>query len=456
MAASENARASYRRGSNGAGSRPALIVGAAIGLLIAVVVFIAWFFVDPAPPRQIAIATGTPGGFYDRLGQAYRDRLQANGLTVTLVPSNGSIDNLGALEQGDVDLAFLQGGVVPEPRPTSLTSLASVALEPFWVFTRTPEPLARFEDLSGQVIAVGPTGSGTRRLALTLLDAVGMLEQLRLDGRSGEAAAEALIRGEIGAAMFVTAPETATIQVLLSEPTVSLARLERARGIAHVFPYLSTLDVPEGAFDLEANRPRADTTLLAPATTLVAQEDLHPAITALVLDVAGAVHSNGRAFGTDGGFPSAKFLELPLSEEARRYFERGPTFLRRYMPFWAANLVERLWVLVIPLITVMIPLFRVAPPAYRWQIRRRIYRWYDDLRELETRGREAQSDQARREIVADLNALEAEVGTIRVPLPYTDDLYHLRLHIDYVTRLLGGEPLGQIHNAGDETGTAQA
>ncbi len=431
-------RLQARRNGDENGARAAVIIGGLIGLFIALFIFIGLYFVDPAPPRELTIGSGSPGGFYDRLGGDYKAALEKSGLSVNLVPSEGSIQNLERLQSGEVDIAFIQGGVLPDAGIEGIQSLASVALEPLWIFTRTPEPVTRLAELAGKRVAIGAQGSGTRRLSLTLFRTAGLDGAVTFDESSGDAAVSALLQGAVDAVFFVTSPQTSTVQALLGEDAISLARLDRSAGLTQVFPYLSAIVVPEGAFNLAANRPRADTTLVAPATTLLARADVHPALIALVLDVLRSVHGSDQTLGSDATFPSPKFLELPLNEEARRYFENGPTFLRRYMPFWAANLVERLWVLFIPLVTVMIPLFRVAPPAYRWQIRRRIYRWYDDLRDLEALGREATTEEERQAVLTELMALSAEVGTIRVPLAYTDDLYHLRLHIEFVIHMLGG------------------
>ncbi len=414
----------------------ALLIGAGIGLAIAATIFIAWLFVDPAPPNTIRIATGSEGGYYAKLGDMYRDRLEASGLRVSLVPSKGSMDNIDHLSEGRADVAFIQGGVLPENPPEMLQSLASVALEPLWIFTRGEEPVRRLSELEGRRVSVGPEGSGTRALSLNLLEATGMEDRVIITDEGRMAAVKALMDGGLDGALFVTSASTGSIRDLLMSPSIHLAQLERADGFAMRFPYLSVVTIPEGGFDLSLNVPEAPTRLLAPATTLLVRDDVHPALVALVLDVANVIHGAESQVGTNVKFPSQEFLELPLNEEARRYFENGPTFLRRYMPFWAANLVERLWVLIIPLVTVMIPLMRVAPPAYRWQIRRRIYRWYDDLRELEELGRKADTDEERREIVAALDALEADVGAIRVPLSYTDNLYHLRLHIEFARRMV--------------------
>jgi hypothetical protein len=51
------------------------------------------------------------------------------------------------------------------------------------------------------------------------------------------------------------------------------------------------------------------------------------------------------------------------------------TCLQKYLPFWIASVVDRGKILLLPALTLLLPLFRVAPPLYRWRIRSRIYRW---------------------------------------------------------------------------------
>lgn len=412
--------------------RTSLVLVSSVVLGVVAALVVAWLFVDPAPPNKVTIATGPENGFYRAIGEAYAKRLTDAGLEVVLSPSRGSVDNLARLEAGEVDVAFMQGGVMPDPAPSGLEALASVALEPLWIFTNGEAPIQRLEELAGRSVAVGPEGSGTRRLSMTLLRATDLYDRVKIDDRSGKEAVKALLERDTDAAFFVTTAQTATIRELMAEPRIHLAQLDRVEGFAMAFPYLSVVSVPEGGFDLRSNMPEGPTRLLAPATSLIAREGMHPAIVSLLLDAADKVGSGANPIADPDQFPSADYLELPLNEEAARYFEHGPTFLRRYLPFWAANLVERLWVLLIPLITVLIPLARVAPPAYRWQIRRRIYRWYDDLRMLEAEGRETDKAEELAEVLDGLHELASEVGNIRVPLAYTDDLYHLRLHIDFV------------------------
>ena len=191
-----------------------------------------------------------------------------------------------------------------------------------------------------------------------------------------------------------------------------------------------------GVVDMAEMLPKDDVMLIAPAAQLVVREDLHPAIQSLLIEAALNDHAGGSLLADPGRFPTPQLSDIAISDEAKRYYENGPSFLRRIFPYSVANFLERTWVLAIPLITLLIPLMRAAPPIYRWRIRRKIYVWYKDLRELETAGRNAQTLEERMEVRARLADLQAEAGKVEVPVSYTDDLYRLRAHIRFVAEVI--------------------
>jgi len=188
--------------------------------------------------------------------------------------------------------------------------------------------------------------------------------------------------------------------------------------------------------DLAEILPKQDVMLIAPVAQLVVRDDLHPAVQSLLIEAAITDHGGGSLLADPGRFPTPQLTDIAISDEAKRYYESGPSFLRRVFPYSVANFLERTWVLIIPLVTLMIPLVRAAPPIYRWRIRRKIYVWYKDLRELETAGRNAETAEDRIEVRARLADLQAETGKVEVPVSYTDDLYRLRAHIRFVAELL--------------------
>ena len=102
------------------------------------------------------------------------------------------------------------------------------------------------------------------------------------------------------------------------------------------------------------------------------------------------------------------------------------------MPFWVANLIERLLVLLVPLIAVLIPMMRIMPALYDWRIKRRIFRWYRELKGVEIGMRTASGTVENAQLLARLNEIEQGVAETKVPLTYWDYVYTLRVHIDLV------------------------
>ena len=212
--------------------------------------------------------------------------------------------------------------------------------------------------------------------------------------------------------------------------------IAQADAFAQRFRFLSKLILPEGRLDLAADVPPADVTLLAPAAALVAREDLHRAIIDRLIQAAAEVHGGGQLFTEPGQFPSPRFVDIPISPDAERYLRLGPTFLRRHLPFWAATMVERFMVMLIPIVTLLLPLLRFAPPVYNWQVRRRIFRWYGTLRDIEKRALAGTTPAARADILTQLDGVEKDVRKIHVPLGHAENHYHLRMHIQFIRKIL--------------------
>ncbi|MGB5474259.1 MAG: TAXI family TRAP transporter solute-binding subunit [Gammaproteobacteria bacterium] len=414
---------------------PAIIVVLA-GLVIA------WQFVNPAPPRSITIATGQPNGAYYLFATRYRERLAGLGITLDIRESAGSVENIALLQAPDaaVDLAFVQGGTGDRSSAAALKSLGSLYFEPLWLFYREPKTdrlTDRLTDLAGMRTAIGEPGSGTRRITLTLLadnfiDA-GADTILPL---GGQAAADALLDGSIDAAFFVASPEAPVVQRLLHRPDIRLLSFARAAAYVQTHHYLSAVTLPEGIIDLQANIPARDTTLLAPTANLVARADFHPALISLLLQIVSDMHRHGSLFSQPGEFPNAQHLEYPLDKTAERFYKYGPPLLQRYLPFWTADLVDRMKVMLVPLLTLLFPLIKIMPPVYRWRVRKKIYRWYRLLRKLETGDSAALDGKRRDELLRQLQSIDDDVRKLHVPLSYSDELYNLRLHIDMVRKKL--------------------
>ncbi len=408
-----------------------------MGAVIVILGFVWTFqFVEPAPKSHLTIAAGSPSGAYYSYALRYKALLEKQGLKVDVLQTKGSVDNIKRLTAKDsnVDLAFVQGGI--NPKAPVLLSLGSMYYEPLWVLYSTDLDIDNLPQLAGKKIAIGQPGSGTQALARTLLDRNGISSRnATLLPLSGQEAAKKLLAQEIEVMFMVASPDAPLLKQLLSSGKIKIMSFSRAEAYTRVFSYLSVITLPRGAISFSADIPPKDARLLATTANLVAKKDLHPALINLVLQAAVQVHHTHGLFAHAGQFPTPKYTSVPLNKEARRFYKKGPPFLQRYLPFWLASMVDRLKIMLLPLIGLLLPFFKVFPPLYRWRVRRKIYRWYSELRGVDPQLVDIKKEDVRKHLQK-LDGIEEEVTRVSVPLSYADEVYNLRLHIDIVRRAL--------------------
>jgi TRAP transporter TAXI family solute receptor len=406
--------------------------------VVAIVAGTAWLayqFVQPAPPRKLVMTSGAEGGAYERFASEFRDILARDGIEVELRPSAGSVDNLNRLKDGSsgVTVGFVQGGIAKAEDGADLMSLASLYYEPLWVFYRGGAEFDRLRSLRGKKIAIGSIGSGTRPLALQVLKLAGLDEtNTKLLTMGAVAAADALVKGSIDSAFVIGSPESPVVSKLMHARHVRLMNFSHAEAYTRYLPFLSHVVLPKGGIDLVEDMPARDVHLIAPTANLVVRDDIHPALVSLLMQAATEVHGDAGMLQKAGEFPSSKYLDIAQSLDARRYIKDGPPFLQRHLPFWLAVLLDRLVVMLIPILAVLIPMFKLAPAAYAWRIKSRIYRWYGKLKVLEVDMESVEKAADIKALQERLDVIEQSVSHIPTPLAYSDYLYNLRSHIDLV------------------------
>jgi hypothetical protein len=290
-------------------------------------------------------------------------------------------------------------------------------------------------------VNIGARGSGAPGIMRRLLEANSMdpkaMKLTRLDQTS---ATMGLLAGELDAIVFASAPESGMVQMLLQTPGVKLMDFTHSDAYSRRFPFLTPVVLPRGIVDLARDLPPQDVRLVATTTALLARETTHPALLQLFAQAERDLHSPAGWFNRAGSFPNTQLGEYPISREAERTIRIGQPFLQRWLPFWLANLIERMWLALGIILAVLLPLSRIVPPLYQFRIRSRVFRWYGQLRDIENR-LHAEPRQAH-EVVRELDALDERVGRITVPLSYADELYALRNNIDVVRRKALQGPVG--------------
>jgi TRAP-type uncharacterized transport system substrate-binding protein len=420
---------------------PSVLLGLALLAL-------AYLVLQPQPPRRVVLATGIPQGAYAEFGGRYQSLLARHGITVELRPTQGAAENLALLRDpaSGVDLAFVQGGADPATGDAAtrdaeagveLVSLGSLFHEPVWLFYResSAQRLAKsptinsLAQLAGWKLNIGAPGSGVPPLMQLLLEANKLdPATIQLSQQPTTPAVVDLLEDRIDALVLASAPESPMVQMLLQTPGIRLLDFAQSEAYARRFPFMSPVVLPRGVIDLARDQPPADVRLVAPTATLVARDALHPALAQLFVQAAMQVHGGAGWFQRKGEFPNTANNERPIAPEALRIYRNGVPWLQRYLPFWLANLADRMWVVLLAIGAVLIPLTRIVPPLYEFRIRSRVFRWYGQLRAVE----QAQGRRPASELLAELDDIDRHVSQVTVPLSYADELYALRGHIQAV------------------------
>ena len=419
---------------------------------------VAYWALDPTPPKRVVLATGADQGAYAEFGKRYARILRDNGVTVELRSTQGAAENLKLLRdpRSGVDIAFVQGGAdehlgqadqasQADEADEPLVSLGSLFYEPVWLFYRTDAAqrrlnaplLSSVSQLAGWRVNIGAPGSGVPNLMTKLIDANGLDKaSLTLVRKPQTPAVVDLLAGDIDALVFASAPESLMVQMLLQTPGIALFNFGQADAYSRRFSYLTPVTLPRGVVDLARDLPPQDVRLIAPTATLVARAGMHPALVQLFVQAARQIHGGAGWFQRKGDFPTAASTEQPLSKEAQRFYANGTPLLQRYLPFWLANMVDRMWPVLVTIVAVLIPLSRTLPSVYEFRIRSRIFRWYARLRSVE----HAVGTRPAEELLRELRDIEARVENLVVPLSYSDELYSLRSHIQMVGNRLRDVP----------------
>lgn len=404
---------------------------------------LAYWWLDPNPPKRVTLATGPAQSAYEEFGKRYAKALALEGITVVTVASQGSAANLQMLREGKVDLGFVQGGTsdYSDVDQEKLSSLGSLFVEPLWLFYQEEAArkvtatgtLTSLPQLSGMKINTGTPGSGVPTLMAKLLESNRIDPTiLKISSLEQTPATMAFLGREIDAIVFASAPESQMVQMLLQTPGVKLMNFAQSDAYSRRFAFLNATRLPRGVVDLAANIPPEDVRLVAPTTALITRNTTHPALLQLFALASTQIQGGAGWFKRAREYPNVDNNELPIAKEADRAIKTGAPLLQRYLPFWVANLIERMWLVMGIIIAILLPLSRIIPPLYTFRVRSRIFRWYGQLRDIEVRI----AHEDNNALLDELNQLESRAEKITVPLSYTNELYALRSNINLVRKKL--------------------
>lgn len=388
------------------------------------------------PPRSLTIAAGREGGGYDAVAERYRGILAEDDIDLVVVETAGSVENAALLRAGEVDVALLQGGVELSGAD-DVEALAAVFLEPVLVFYRgevadAVDP-SQWRHLK---VAGGEPGSGTRAAMQTAIRTLDLqLSDGMLTPLGGADAAEALLAGEVDVAVFVAPIDAPYLTPLLHDDRIAIAPIRDSEALSRRLPYVRMVDIPPAGIDYARRIPEQRVALVAMIASLVASDDLHPALVDRLIRAAQRVHATPSIINDRMRFPTTEGLALPVNAQAAAALRSGPTTLDRLLPFWVSAQISQIALLLLPTLLLLLPVMRLIPGVYRWRMHARVYRRYGELLAIEREASDAPLPR-RRELLERLEAIDREARGVRVPVRFREYVYTLRLHIDLVRRKL--------------------
>ncbi|HEX7631093.1 MAG TPA: TAXI family TRAP transporter solute-binding subunit [Lacunisphaera sp.] len=422
------------------GFSPALATAFTLLLGLLVLAAAVWV-VRSAPPRTLVLTSGPEGSSFARWAEEYQKALGAHGVTLEIRPSGGSLDNLRRLQAAEprVDIGFVTDGIAPNGDVHGVESLGNIAYQPLLIYYRNPTPFGRLSEFAGKRLAIGAPGSGTRAIALQLLQANGITGAPTVfSDHEADAAATELINGKLDAIFLMadSAP-VQTLRNLIRTPGIQLFDFQQADAYVRRYPFLNKIALPEGSFDLARNLPATDIEVIGPTVELVAREDLNSALCDLLLEEARKIHGKPNILQKKGEFPTPPGHDIPASADAQRYYKSGKGFAYQLIKnFWIANLTNRILVAIVPLALVLLPILRLLPIVYQLSVKLRIYRCYRPLLRIERDLFGELTAERIRELHERLNGVEGLVDHLKVPASFAGQFYELRAHIVFVRQRL--------------------
>lgn len=293
--------------------------------------------------RVLPMATGDVTGSYFPAGVALcrvvNERRREHGLRCAATPTQASVDNIGQLRRGEVDLAIVQSdiqdsavrGAAPFAADGAYPELRAVAAlfpEPLTLVARRDSGISALADLAGKRVSVGAPNAGQRPLVAALLEGLGWRDSaFEMVELGPSEAVNALCEGRLDAFFFAVGQPALAIQ----EATLSCgATLVDVTGpevdaLVAANPFTFTAEIPAGLY-AGIDRP---VQTFGVGATLVTRADLPEAeieiVTGAILDnlsaLAGFVPTLA---GLDPAAMPGRGLSAPLHPgAAAAYRARG-------------------------------------------------------------------------------------------------------------------------------------
>ena len=401
-----------------------LILVALLGMGIA--------FSDPPPPKHLIMATGYTGSSVNKIGQDYAKFLADKGIHLELVNTSDSGENLRRIldPQDPTQVTFMPTIMVKPDQVKGILSLGEVGTFPVFIFTRgfTANTV---NDFIGKRIYVGLEESANYAIALKLLDIMGISNQVTLVSDPLDQIIETIEADKVDVVIVVDELHSKPMLYLADNPDWQLDKTGTSDAISRLLPEFKKSTMPKNGLSFLLNKPSEPLDLLTSNVELVIKDNLHPAIQMLLLQATKEINSQRSFFQVTGTTSSTPDGPIPPSPEAKLFYEKGTPFLMNYLPFWLAEMLYRLFYLLLPFIIFVYPVFKLLPDLRLKPTKKRFTKIYAELRQIEEEFLVANSLLNLEDCIHKITLLEDDVKAMHVPPKLSSDYFSLRSTIDF-------------------------
>lgn len=407
----------------------------ALGLVLpplALAAAILW--IRPSAPRAIRLYTEPAGSTNAAWGERFAALLRERGLEVELETILGPGERLHRVAgaRGDAAALVLGGAEQLLGGPAAgetLTSLGTVLIEPLWIFAAPSiategEGARRLAELR---VGSGPPESASGMFATEYFRDNGLdpAALVRLTTGQGQAADALLANGELDAVLVAGLPGAPAVRSLLASPAARPLSFDRAAAYRVRHPWLLPVTVPQGLFDLGANRPPTDLQLLAVGMNVVVPKRMHPAAVKVMIEAAreavrGGTEQPLRMIAERLDLPTPDHTTLPINPAAQAYYDRRDEqdvkyLVFRLLPYPIARWIDRWGIVLVALIASLLGVVKVLPALVKANFALRLNRAYRAMAEVEKSLATAGADRAA--LLARLDAIDRASLSLPVPRP---------------------------------------
>ena len=127
------------------------------------------YYLKPFPEKSITISTAFKGGDWYQFAENVAPALEAYGINLTVLASDGAIDNVEKLDNPNsmVTAGLTYGSALSAEKISGIYSLGSITYEPIWIFyhEKRTGKITDVKDLARYKVGLGPPKSGSYALA---------------------------------------------------------------------------------------------------------------------------------------------------------------------------------------------------------------------------------------------------------------------------------------------------